>query len=132
MLAAYIFLRGHNLPGGGFIAGLITALGLIMQYLAGDFHWTTSQLRLDYPKMIASGLLLMALTGLTSIAFGYPLLSSVFTHIHLPLIAEFEIASVMVFDLGVYLIVVGIVMLILLELGRVEPEPVAREIGWNC
>jgi multicomponent K+:H+ antiporter subunit A len=132
LLAAYIFLRGHNLPGGGFIAGLITALGLIMQYLAGDFHWTTAQLRLDYPKMIASGLLLMALTGLTSIAFGYPLLSSVFTHIHLPLIAEFEIASVMVFDLGVYLIVVGVVLLILLELGRVEPEPVAWEIGWNC
>jgi multicomponent K+:H+ antiporter subunit A len=66
LLAAYIFLRGHNLPGGGFIAGLVTALGLVTQYLAGDFRWTAEKLGFDYQRLIAVGLLLIALTGLVS------------------------------------------------------------------
>ena len=120
LLAAYVFLRGHNLPGGGFIAGLVTALGLVTQYLAGDFRWTMERLGFDNQRLIAVGLLLIALTGVVSLAFGWPFLTSTFTHLYFPLIGEFEIASAMAFDLGVYLIVVGVVMLILLELGQSE------------
>jgi multicomponent K+:H+ antiporter subunit A len=127
LLAVYIFLRGHNLPGGGFIAGLVTALGLVTQYLAGDFRWTAEKLGFDNQWLIAVGLLLIALIGVASLAFGHPFLTSAFAHLHLPLIGEFEIASAMVFDLGVYLIVVGVVMLILLELGR----PEAGKRKWN-
>ncbi|HRD48675.1 MAG: monovalent cation/H+ antiporter subunit A [Candidatus Competibacter sp.] len=127
LLAAYIFLRGHNLPGGGFIAGLVTALGLVTQYLAGDFRWTTGRLGFSYQRLIAAGLLLIALTGMVSVVFGWPFLTSAFAHLHFPLIGEFEIASAMAFDLGVYLIVVGVVLLILLELGR----PEAGEGEWN-
>lgn len=127
LLAAYVFLRGHNLPGGGFIAGLVTALGLATQYLAGDFRWTTGRLGFNYQRLIAAGLLLIALTGAVSVALGWPFLTSAFAHLHFPLIGEFEIASVMAFDLGVYLIVVGVVLLILLELGR----PEAGEDAWN-
>ena len=78
------------------------------------------RLGFDNQRLIAVGLLLIALTGAVSLAFGWPFLTSTFTHLYFPLIGEFEIASAMAFDLGVYLIVVGVVMLILLELGQSE------------
>ncbi len=127
LLAAYLFLRGHNLPGGGFIAGLVTALALATQYLAGDYHWTTARLALNHQRLIASGLALIAATGLISGLFGYPFLTSTFAHVSLPILGDFEIASAMAFDLGVYLIVVGTVMAMLLALGR----PEAAEIEWK-
>jgi len=127
LLAAYIFLRGHNLPGGGFIAGLVTVLALATQYLAGDFHQTTAQLALNYQRLIAGGLALIAVTGFASGLFGYPFLTSAFAHVHLPIVGDFEIASAMAFDLGIYLIVVGTVMVMLLEPGR----PEATELEWK-
>ena len=124
LLAAYIFFRGHQLPGGGFIAGLVTALALVTQYFASDFRRAMQQLALGYRRMVAAGLALIAVTGAASGIFGHSFLTSTFTHVRLPLIGDFEIASAMAFDLGVYLIVVGTVMLILLELGQPEAEPV--------
>jgi multicomponent K+:H+ antiporter subunit A len=122
LLAAYIFLRGHNLPGGGFIAGLLTVLALATQYLAGDFRWITTRLNLDDQRLMGSGLTLIGFTGLVSALFGYPFLTSAFAHVHLPMVGDFEIASVMAFDLGVYLVVVGAVMKMLLALGRIDAE----------
>ena len=120
LLVAYIFLRGHHAPGGGFIAGLVTVLALAVQYLAGDFRWTTAQLHLDYQRLMGGGLGVMALTGLVSGLLGYPFLTSTFAHVHLPVLGDVEIASAMAFDLGVYLVVVGAVMRMLLELGQPE------------
>ncbi len=131
LLAAHIFLRGHHLPGGGFIAGLVTALGLVTQYLAGDFRWTAERLGFNNQRLIAAGLLLIALTGAVSVVFGHPFLTSAFAHLHFPLIGEVEIASAMAFDLGVYCIVVSVTILILLELGRVEPELIGRGSKWK-
>ena len=127
LLAAYIFFRGHHWPGGGFIAGLVTALALAVQYLAGDFRWTTVQLHLDYQRLMGGGLALIGLTGLVSSLLGYPFLTSAFVHVHLPILGDLEIASAMAFDLGVYLVVVGAVMRMLLELG----QPEAPEGGWK-
>jgi multicomponent K+:H+ antiporter subunit A len=70
--------------------------------------------------LIGVGLLLATATGLGSWAFGYPFLTSTFTHVHWPIVGEFEIASAMLFDLGVYLVVVGVTLLILLQLGRLH------------
>lgn len=120
LVAAYILLRGHNLPGGGFIAALITSVALIMQYLASGVHWTQQRLRLDYQRVAAAGLLLALLTGLGSWFFGAPFLTSTYGHFRLPLIGEFELASAMLFDLGVYLAVVGATLLILAKLGQVS------------
>lgn len=118
LVAVYIFLRGHNLPGGGFIAGLLTALGLVLQYLANGIQWTQQRLPLNYTVIAAMGLLFATLTGLASWWFGRPFLTSGFIHVHWPWVGEFELASAMVFDLGVYLAVVGVVMLILAHLGK--------------
>jgi multicomponent K+:H+ antiporter subunit A len=117
LVSAFIFLRGHNLPGGGFIAGLITAIALIMQYLANGVAWTHARLPAHTHPLIAAGLILALLTGAASWLFGRPFLTSAFGHFSLPVIGEFELASVLAFDLGVYLVVVGATLLILINLG---------------
>jgi len=117
LVSAFILLRGHNLPGGGFIAGLITAIALIMQYLANGVAWTHARLPARTHPWISAGLVIALLTGLASWLFGRPFLTSAFGHFDLPLIGEFELASAMAFDLGVYLVVVGATLLILINLG---------------
>jgi multicomponent K+:H+ antiporter subunit A len=117
LVSFFIFLRGHNLPGGGFIAGLITAIALIMQYLANGVDWTHRRLTSNLHPVIGAGLTIALLTGLASLLFGYPFLTSTFAHVHWPIVGDFEIASAMAFDLGVYLVVVGATLLILVHLG---------------
>lgn len=117
LVAIFIFLRGHNLPGGGFIAGLITAGALIMQYLSNGAAWMRSRLPWNMHIAIGLGLLIATLTGLASLIFGYPFLTSTFDHLHWPAVGEFELASAMAFELGVYLVVVGATLLILIHLG---------------
>ncbi|MDX9994980.1 MAG: monovalent cation/H+ antiporter subunit A [Rhodocyclaceae bacterium] len=117
LVSIFIFLRGHNLPGGGFIAGLITAIALIMQYLANGVTWMHARLPAHTHPWIAAGLVVALATGLTSWLFGRPFLTSAFGHVSVPLIGGFEIASAMAFDLGVYLVVVGATLLILINLG---------------
>ena len=120
LVSVFIFLRGHNLPGGGFIAGLITAVALIVQYLANGVSWTHTRLPAHTHPWIAAGLIIALLTGLASWLFGRPFLTSAFGHLDWPLVGEFELASAMAFDLGVYLVVVGATLLILINLGLVH------------
>ena len=117
LVSVFIFLRGHNLPGGGFIAGLITAVALIVQYLANGVSWTHARLPERTQPLIAAGLLIALLTGLGSWVFGRPFLTSSFGHMNWPLVGEFELATAMAFDLGVFLVVVGATLLILINLG---------------
>jgi len=117
LVSAFIFLRGHNLPGGGFIAGLITSVALILQYVSSGVVWMQQRLRWNYRSMAALGVAVAALTGLGSFAWGYPFLTTSFTHIHWPVVGDFELATAMVFDLGVYITVVGATLLILAQLG---------------
>lgn len=122
MVSVYIFLRGHNLPGGGFIAGLIAAVALIVQYLANGIDWTKSKLKFEKETLISYGLLIATVTGLVSMVIGYPFLTTTFTHVHWPLVGEFEVASAVAFDLGVFLVVVGSTVLILVQLGKLSKD----------
>ena len=128
MVSVYIFLRGHNLPGGGFIGGLVAASALIMLYMARGVEWTLRRLRVDYQHVIAAGLLVAAFTGMGAWAFGEPFLTSWFDYFHLPLIGELELATALLFDLGIYLVVIGSTMMILANLGKLAtPHSPARE-----
>ncbi|MEA3406377.1 MAG: monovalent cation/H+ antiporter subunit A [Pseudomonadota bacterium] len=120
LVAVYIFLRGHNLPGGGFIAGLIASVALIVMYLSNGIEWTQQRLRIDMHLVIGFGLLIATATGLVAMAMGYPFLTSAFSHIHWPVIGEFEIASAIAFDLGVFLVVVGSTVMSLVQLGKLS------------
>ena len=120
LVSVYLFLRGHNAPGGGFIAGLTTAIALILQYMASGIAWTHRQWQRNYHKTIALGLFIAATTGIGSWLFQHPFLTSTFGHFQLPLFGEFELATAMLFDLGVYFTVVGAIMLILATLGKLN------------
>ncbi|WP_372880353.1 monovalent cation/H+ antiporter subunit A [Psychromonas sp.] len=118
LISAYIFLRGHNLPGGGFIAGLITAVAMILQYFAHGVSWVIARNKIVYQSLIVSGLMIALLTGMAPLFWGYPFLTTWFDYFTLPVIGKFELTSALVFDLGVYLTVVGSTMLILSNLGK--------------
>lgn len=128
LISVYIFLRGHNLPGGGFIAGLVTAVALILQYMASGERWTTQRWGVNYHYVAGLGVLIAGLTGLGSLAFGFPFLTSSFGYFDIPLVGEIELATAMLFDLGVYLAVIGSTLLILANLGRLSGNRSAREL----
>jgi multicomponent K+:H+ antiporter subunit A len=118
MVGVFIFLRGHNLPGGGFIAGLIVAIALLMQYMASGFGWTAERIRIDYHALIASGVLIAAATGIGAWFNGLPFLTSAYGYVTLPPLETFELATAALFDLGVFLCVLGAVMLALASISR--------------
>jgi len=118
VVGVYIFLRGHNQPGGGFVAGLVFSIALLMQYMASGFAWTQARQRIGYHDMIGWGVIIAGLTGAGAWLAGKPFLTSAFGYFKLPLIEEFELATAMLFDLGVFLAVLGAVMLMLYSLSR--------------
>jgi len=118
MVGFYIFWRGHNEPGGGFIAGLVVSIGVVMQYMASGFGWTSARLRYPYHGVIGAGVLIAGLTGIGSWFVGKPFLTSDFTYVRIPPFQEFELATAALFDLGVFLAVVGAVMLSLESFSR--------------
>ncbi len=118
LVGFYIFLRGHNDPGGGFIAGLVVSIGVVMQYMASGFNWTTARLRYPYHGIIGAGVLVAGLTGIGSWFVSKPFLTSDFTYVRIPPFNEFELATAALFDVGVFLAVVGAVMLTLESLSR--------------
>ena len=120
MVGFYIFWRGHNVPGGGFIAGLVVSIAVVMQYMASGFSWTSALLRYPYHGVIGTGVLIAGLTGIGSWFFGKPFLTSDFTYVRIPPFEKFELATAALFDLGVFLAVVGAVMLSLESFSRLS------------
>jgi multicomponent K+:H+ antiporter subunit A len=118
VLAVYFFLRGHNAPGGGFVAGLVMSLGLVLQYIVSGTEWVEAHVSIRPRQLIALGLLLVLLTGAGSWALGYPLLTSYTWHGTLPLLGEVHLPSATFFDLGVFSLVVGATLFILVALAH--------------
>ncbi len=119
-VSAYIFLRGHNLPGGGFIAGLIAAIAIVLQYLAAGIDHAEARVRVDFVRMLGVGLVIAIATGLASWAFGKPFLTSAYIYVQPPLLEKFELASAALFDLGIFLVVLAAIVLILTEIGSLS------------
>ncbi|MBL9016264.1 MAG: monovalent cation/H+ antiporter subunit A [Myxococcales bacterium] len=118
VVAAYYLLRGHNAPGGGFVAGLIVSITMLAQYMFGGARWTERHARLSPVRWIAIGLLLAALTGLGAIVAGYPFLTTHTAHLSLPLVGDVHLPSATFFDLGVFSVVIGATLLILTALAH--------------
>lgn len=118
VFALHLFLRGHDLPGGGFAAGIVMAIGFILQYLAFGTRWVESHLRILPVKWIGFGLLCAVATGAGSWFAGYPFLTSYFQYQEVPLIGEMPLASALLFDLGVFSLVVGATVLVLIALAH--------------
>ncbi|RUT32581.1 monovalent cation/H+ antiporter subunit A [Arsenicitalea aurantiaca] len=118
VLSMYLFLRGHELPGGGFAAGITMSIGFILQYMAGGTRWVEAHLRILPLRWIGWGLLFAGGTGIASTLFGFPFLTSYFQYLEVPLIGRVPVASALLFDLGIFLLVVGATVLILIALAH--------------
>jgi multicomponent K+:H+ antiporter subunit A len=118
VLTVHIFLRGHDKPGGGFAAGIVMSIAFILQYMAAGTRWVEDRLRIRPVAWISAGLLLALGTGLCSWAFGFPFLTTAFQYAEIPLIGRVPVASALLFDLGVFLLVVGATVLILIALAH--------------
>ncbi|GBG10932.1 MULTISPECIES: Na(+)/H(+) antiporter subunit B [Paenibacillus] len=103
----YILFAGHNNPGGGFIGGLITASAIMLLYLAFDVETVGEIIPLDFKIIGAVGVMLALLTGFGAVLFGVPFLTQVYQYVNLPLLGKTGLGTAFVFDLGVYLAVVG-------------------------
>jgi multicomponent K+:H+ antiporter subunit A len=126
VFSIYIFMRGHNLPGGGFIAGLITAVALVLQFMSLGQARAESVLRAQngrrFVRWIGLGLGIAGLTGVGAFIWGRPFLTSAHGHPHVPLLGDLPLASAALFDLGVYFTVVGATLLTISVLGSVTRE----------
>ena len=113
--AVILFLKGHNAPGGGFIAGLLTAVALVLRFVTFGSQLHRGKDRL-YIRLIAAGLVIALATASVPMLLGYPFFTHTFGHVHAPLLGDIELASAALFDLGVYLVVVGNVVTIIAAL----------------
>jgi multicomponent K+:H+ antiporter subunit A len=129
--AVFLLLRGHDLPGGGFVAGITMAVAFILQYMAFGTRWVEAHLRILPVRWIGAGLLLAALTGLAAWPFARPFLSSYFGYLDLPLVGKTPVASALAFDLGVFALVVGATVLVLIALAHqsVRTHRTARSVA---
>lgn len=116
--AVYLFFRGHDMPGGGFSAGLTLSIAFLLQYLAGGTRWAEDRIRILPLRWMGAGILAAAATGIGSWVLGYPFLTSSFRYLEIPLIGKVPAASALLFDLGVFALVVGSTVLILVALAH--------------
>jgi multicomponent K+:H+ antiporter subunit A len=113
MASVYFFLRGHHEPGGGFVAGLVLSVALLLQYIISGTQWVEAHLPLYPRRWMGAGMLFALGTGLGALQWGYPFLTSHTAHFVLPVLGEVPVASALFFDLGVFTLVVGSTLLIL-------------------
>ncbi len=118
VVALYLFMRGHNLPGGGFVAGLTVAIAFIAQYMVGGTQWVEERLNMHPPYWMTVGLLLAVLTGIGSFAFGHPFLTTHTAHFTLPVLGELHVPTAAFFDLAVFSVVLGSTLLLLTALAH--------------
>ncbi|AXN38589.1 MULTISPECIES: Na(+)/H(+) antiporter subunit B [Peribacillus] len=120
LFAVAIFLGGHYSPGGGFVGGLMTSAAIVLLLLAYDIKTVTKILPIDYKLMIGSGLFISSLTVAGGLVFGVPLMTHAYRYIDLPILGHISLHTAVLFDLGVYLVVVGVTMTIIQTIGESE------------
>ena len=118
LVSVYFLLRGHNAPGGGFVGGLVMATAVIVQYMVGGTMWVESRLRMHPQLWIALGLLSAGAAGIAAWFASLPFLTSVAVDVNLPMVGDLHLSSVLLFDLGVYVLVIGAVVLMLVALAH--------------
>ncbi|MEO5737279.1 MAG: monovalent cation/H+ antiporter subunit A [Variovorax sp.] len=139
LVSVYFFMRGHNAPGGGFVAGLVMSVALVLQFIVSGAEWVEEHLRIYPRRWIAIGMLLALATGTGSVALGYPFMTTHTAHLDLPLLGVIHVPSALFFDMGVFALVLGATMLILTALAhqsirshRWADEQAEREEGGSA
>jgi multicomponent K+:H+ antiporter subunit A len=118
VVSIFFLLRGHNAPGGGFVGGLVMSTAFIVQYMVSGTVWVESRMRIHPQYWIAAGLLSAAVAGMGAWLAGKSFLTSLAWHAEIPVLGELHLSSVLLFDVGVYLLVVGATTLMLIALAH--------------
>jgi len=111
LFAVFMMLRGHNLPGGGFVGGLVAASAFVLYALAAGVHRAREVLRVEPQTLLGSGLALAYGAGFLALALGKPFLTGLWVDLHIPVLGDLHLGSTLIFDLGVMLVVIGTVLL---------------------
>ncbi|MDM5334855.1 Na(+)/H(+) antiporter subunit B [Ureibacillus composti] len=118
--AVHIFFAGHYTPGGGFVGGLVTSSAIVLLIIAFDLKTVKSILPINYLYLVAVGLLLAFGTAAFSMFVGEPFFTHFFDYFNLPILGKTSLHTAALFDLGVYLVVVGVTMTIIQTIGDDE------------
>jgi len=117
-LALYLFFAGHDAPGGGFVGGLVLASSFVLLLLAFDIETVRKGIPADFKYVAASGAAIVLLTGLGATIFGQPFLKQSFAILNIPFFGKTEFTTVTIFETGVALTVVGVVVTIILSISE--------------
>ncbi|MCW4384957.1 Na+/H+ antiporter subunit A [Salinibacterium sp. SYSU T00001] len=117
VVSLFVLFSGHNAPGGGFAAGLVAGMALVARYLAGGRYELGAAVTIDAGRLLGSGLVLAVGSAAVPLLFGADALTSAFIEGELPLFGHVEFITSTIFDVGVYLIVIGLVLDVLRSLG---------------
>lgn len=120
LFSIHIFFAGHYTPGGGFVGGLLASGAIVLMLLAFDMKTVAKILPVNYIYMIAVGLLFSIGTGTGALLFNAPFLTHTYTYADLPVLGEMTLTTASLFDLGVFLVVVGVTMTIIQTIGEDE------------
>lgn len=118
LLSIYLLLRGHDAPGGGFIAALVAGAAVVLQFLANGLDGVRRLLPIRFATLLSVGLVIAVSVGLVPVLFGGQFLEGTLFEIPLPLGRELKIASSLGFDIGVYLVVLSVIVVIIRYLGE--------------
>jgi multicomponent Na+:H+ antiporter subunit A len=117
MFSLYLLMAGHNLPGGGFAGGLVAGLALALRYLAGGRYELSEAAPVQAGLVLGTGMAIAVLAGVLPVFFGGSVFSQATPVVDVPLLGELHFPSALIFDTGVYLVVVGVMLDFLRSLG---------------
>lgn len=117
-LALYLFFAGHDAPGGGFVGGLVLASSFVLLLLAFDIETVKQGIPVDFKLVAATGAAIVLLTGFGATLFGQSFLTQSFAHFDLPFFGTTELTTVTIFETGVALAVLGVVVTIILSISE--------------
>jgi len=120
MFSVFLLLKGHNEPGGGFTGGLVAASGFALYAIAFSVEEARRLLRADPHVLIGAGLLLAVGSALVSLARGEPLMTGQWGRLDVPGLGTLDVGTPILFDVGVYLVVLGVTLLIIYSLAEEE------------
>jgi multisubunit Na+/H+ antiporter MnhB subunit len=123
LISVYLLFAGHNEPGGGFAGGLMAGAAFTLRFVAGGIDELRDAIRLRPTTVLGAGLLLAAATAVTPLFTGRELLEQDEWRAELPLLGTAKTTSALLFDAGVYVVVVGLVLVLLDTFGRARSRP---------
>jgi len=122
VFSLYLLFAGHNQPGGGFSGGLVAGVAVVLAWSVDGLRTVQLIIPLRSSVLLGTGLMISTLTGFVPLIADLSYLESAFTEISIPLIGEVKVVSALAFDMGVYLVVVGMVLGLVQALGTDETE----------